>query len=375
MSTRRVLLVSRVFWPNLGGIEKHVQWLGAHLVRRGHTVDVVTLNRSFEDGSTYPPFDRVDGMRVFRVPFAGSTRYPIAPRVVRFVADYDVVHVHAIDFLADWLVATRPWHGRPVVLSTHGGFFHTAFARAAKQIWFHTMTRALFVRVDALVYTSGQDQALFSPITPRGRLIRTGVELEPWVSMTAAPTVGSWITVGRVDRHKGLASLVRTLARVQDLDPRPFQARIIGPEVVPGLVAELTTLRDSLGLAERVVFDGKVSQEALIDAVRTAELGLWPAEYESFGISVVEAMAAGVPPVLQDNAAFRHFHLPGVSELVDYRDAEAAAAAILRARDRGVAARPPVRERACAFGWDQVVGELEAVYDEVVSARSRGRRG
>lgn len=371
MSARRVLLVSRVFWPNLGGIEKHVQWLGAHLVQRGHTVDVVTLNRSFEDGSTYPPFDRIDGMRVFRVPFAGSTRYPIAPRVVRFVADYDVVHVHAIDFLVDWLVATRRWHGRPVVLSTHGGFFHTRFAQSAKKVWFHTMTRALFARVDALVYTSDQDQELFSPLTKRGRLIRTGVELEPWVSLDAAPVAGRWITVGRVDRHKGIAALLRTLAVVRDRDPRPFTARIIGPEVVPGLVAELTAQRDALGLAEHVRFEGKLPQAELVDAVRTAELGLWPAEYESFGISVVEAMAAGVLPVLQDNRAFRHFHLPGTTELVDFGAPDVAAAAILRARDRGMGVRGPVRTRACDFGWDRVVGELERVFDEVVERRGR----
>ena len=81
----RILLVARVFWPNIGGIERHVQWLAEHLVRRGHTCDVVTLNRSFEDGSAYPPYDHLDvpgtpGVHVWRVPFAGSTRYPIAPR-------------------------------------------------------------------------------------------------------------------------------------------------------------------------------------------------------------------------------------------------------------------------------------------------------
>jgi len=338
-------------------------------------VDVVTLDRSFEDGSAYPPYDRLGAINVYRVPFRGSTRYPIAPRVVRFVRGYDVVHVHAIDFLADWLTFTRRWHGRPVVLSTHGGFFHTQFAARAKQVWFQTMTRALLASVDALVYTSDQDQALFERLTARGRLVRTGVEMEPWRSLATEPTPGSWVTVGRVDRHKGIAALLAALAVVRDRDPRPFQARILGPEVVPGLVADLTRQRDSLGLADRVELAGKVAFPTLVEAVRTAELGLWPAEYESFGISVVEAMAAGVVPVLNDIAAFRFFDVPGVSERTRFDAPAEAAAAILRARDRAQdrAARAAVAARASEFSWEAAVEGIEAVYRDVVRQRPRGR--
>lgn len=373
----RVLLASRVYHPNLGGIEKHVQWLGEHLVRRGHQVDVVTLDRAFEDGRALPPFERHGGVRVYRVPFVGSTRYPLAPRVARFVADYDLVHVHAVDFLADWLVFTRRWHGRPVVLSTHGGFFHTRCAAAAKRLWFHTMTRALFASVDALVYTSDQDAELFRRISDRGRLVRTGVETAPWLGLPPAPRHGSWVTVGRVDVHKGLGALLRTLAELRRRDPAPFTARVIGPEVVDGLVARLTEERDSLGLSAHVAFEGRLTDEALREALRTAELGLWPAEYESFGISVVEAMAAGVAPVLNDIAAFRHFDAPGASERVDFADPAAAAAAILRARDRvraaPVATAAAARAVARRFSWEAVVGELEAVYREVVARRPRPR--
>lgn len=371
----RVLLASRVYHPNLGGIEKHVQWLGEHLVRRGHQVDVVTLDRAFEDGRALPPFERHGGVRVYRVPFAGSTRYPIAPRVARFVADYDLVHVHAVDFLADWLVFTRRWHRRPVVLSTHGGFFHTQFAAAAKQLWFQTMTRALFASVDALVYTSDQDEALFRRISGRGRLVRTGVETAPWLALAPQPRPGSWVTVGRVDVHKGIGALLRALALVRERDPS-FHARIIGPEVVDGLVARLTAERDALGLADLVRFEGRLSDEALRAALTEAELGLWPAEYESFGISVVEAMAAGVAPVLNDIAAFRHFDAPGASERVDFADPAAAAAAILRARDRVRAAPAATAAAARAvarrFSWEAVVGEIEGIYREVVERRGRG---
>ncbi len=368
----RVLLVTRVYWPNIGGIERHVQWLAEALVRRGHTADVVTLNRAFEDGRALPAAEELNGVHVTRVPFRGSTRYPIAPSVLRKVADYDVVHVHAVDFLADWLVATRPIHRRPVVLSTHGGFFHTAYAARAKKLWFHTMTRALVRAVDALVYTSDQDAELFGELTDRGVLLRNAVDLAPWQALARAPEPGQFVTLGRVDVHKGLAHLLRTLAALRDADPRPFHAKIVGPEVVEGLVGRLSTERDSLGLTERVSFLGKVTAETMHEAVRTAELGLWPAEYESFGISVVETMGAGLLPVMQDNRAFRYFVDGPTGVLTDYRDPVRAAAAIRQARD--LPDRPvweaATRAKATDYGWDKVIGDIEALYARVVAAKA-----
>lgn len=372
----RILLVTRVFHPNIGGIEKHVQWLGEHLAARGHLVDVVTLDRSFADGSPYPPYEKLGKLNVYRIPFRGTTRYPVAPRVLGFVKRYDVVHVHAVDFLVDWLVLNKPLHKRPVVLSTHGGFFHTDFLMPAKKLWFHTATRLMLRGVDRLLYTSDQDEEVFRAVSDKGRIVRSAVDLRPWLPLRNAPEPGHWVTVGRVDTHKGIAHLLRALAAVRDRDPRPFHAEVLGPEVIPGLIPELTALRDQLGLADRVTFTGAVPFDRLVEGVRTAELGLFPSEYESFGLSVVEAMAAGVVPVLNDIRAFRYFIDPGRNGfIVDYKDADAAARTILEARDLG-ARRPEVaaaaRDKARQYDWSNVVGDLEDIYrDAIAEAHAR----
>jgi alpha-1,3-mannosyltransferase len=376
----RVLLATRVFWPNLGGIERHVQWLAENLTKLGHTADIVTLDRAFEDGRSLPPYDRLvhphgGSSHVWRVPFAGSTRYPIAPRVAQFVRRYDVVHVHAVDFLADWLTLTRRWHRRPVVLSTHGGFFHTDFAPRLKKLWFQTMTRRLVQEVDALIYTSDQDQELFSKLTDRGRLVRTGVALDPWQTLERAPVPGRFVTVGRVDRHKGLSHLLRALAAYAAFN-EPFTAEIVGPEVVTGLLDQLRAEANAVGIGDRVRFHGKVDEHTMHELVRTAELGLWPAEYESFGISVVETMAAGLVPVLNDIRAFRYFHDAGDGArnggLVDFKNA-AAAAEVIRATRRSVNADSSHRAREVAqrYGWEKVVVEVEDVYRTVIADAAR----
>jgi alpha-1,3-mannosyltransferase len=370
----RVALVTRVFWPNVGGIERHVEWLARALHRRGHQVRVVTLDRAFEDGRALPADDVLDGIPVRRIPFRGSTRYPLAPWVLRELGDADVVHVHAVDFLADWLVATKVIHRRPVVLSTHGGFFHTAFASAAKKLWFQSATRAMVAAVDALVCTSDQDAELFGRISGKGVIIRNAVDFSAWEGMIPAPEAGRWINVGRVDVHKGLSNALRTLARVRDLDARPFRFDVFGPEVVPGLGDRLRAEAAGVGLAERFAVHGKVSTEVLHEAVRTAELGLFPAEYESFGLSVVETMGAGLVPVLHDNRAFRYFVDGDTGFLADFLRPEEAARVILRARDLGdERARwsAATRAKALTYGWDGVIPQIEEVYRRVSRGGTR----
>ena len=112
------------------------------------------------------------------------------------------------------------------------------------------------------------------------------------------------------------------------------------------------------------------------ELVRTAELGLWPAEYESFGISVVETMAAGLVPVLNDIRAFRYFHDAGDGArnggLVDFKNA-AAAAEVIRATRRSVNADTSHRAREVAqrYGWEKVVVEVEDIYRTVIADAAR----
>src|SRR5207248_6864212 len=102
-------------------------------------------------------------------PFIGSPRYPLALSAIKFIGDADIVHVHAIDFFFDYLAWTKPLHGRKLVVSTHGGFFHTGYAARAKQLYFNTITRLSLTWYDAVVAVSTPDYERF------GRLRRSGM--------------------------------------------------------------------------------------------------------------------------------------------------------------------------------------------------------
>ena len=184
---------------------------------------------------------------------------------------YDLVHVHGIDFLLDWIVWNRARHGKPVVLSTHGGFFHTDFLQHAKKIWFHTMTRSTFRGVDRVLASSEHDLELFQGISQRCELARNAVDLTRYRTLTNRPVKGRWVCVGRVDVHKGISALMETLAVLRGRGA-DFSMHIIGPFVVDGLRERLESERRSLGLEEHVVFEGRIEFERLFELVETAAL-------------------------------------------------------------------------------------------------------
>ena len=86
----RILQVTRQFYPSTGGVENVVWYLTKHLQASGYEVDVVSLNRLFDQSKIHLPCqEKVDGIKIRRLPYWGSRRYAIAPKVLSLVKSYD----------------------------------------------------------------------------------------------------------------------------------------------------------------------------------------------------------------------------------------------------------------------------------------------
>ena len=158
-----IMHVVRQFHPAVGGLESVVQELALAQVAAGHRVRVITLNRLFKamQAGVLPARDVIGGVEVIRVPFFGSPRYPIAPSAIKFIHDADIVHVHAIDFFFDYLAWSKPLHRKKLVISTHGGFFHTPYAARFKWLYFLTITRMSLAWYNGVAAVSVSDHELF----------------------------------------------------------------------------------------------------------------------------------------------------------------------------------------------------------------------
>jgi len=177
--------------------------------------------------------------------------------------------------------------------------------------------------------------------------------------------------VGRLDAWKGQEVFLRAMARVKDAIP---QARgIVVGEVAaenPGYLDVLLSLRNELGLADRVVFGGfQMDVPAVMSALDI--LVLASTSPEPFGRVLIEAMAAGKPVVATDAGAAREIIEDGVHGLlVPAGEAEAMARAIislLTHRDAALVMGRRGQERARErFDTQQYSANVQSVYRELL---------
>ena len=353
--------IVRQFAPMIGGLEDTVAQLAMHLQELdGITCSVVTLDRAFGDPARrLPPTGEHLGVPIRRIPFHGSSRYPLAPAVLRELHDADLIHVHGIDFFFDFLAATRPLHRRPLVASTHGGFFHTSFASQAKHIWFSSVTRASAVGYRRIFGSSENDATMFRRIAPKRTIaIENGVNIEKWrgsASPTSQPTM---IFIGRFSVNKNIPALIKLIAALG----APWRLILAGQ---PSDLSEqdLRASTIDLGVADRVEIHANLIDLDIRALIGRSSYVASASRYEGFGLSVVEGLSAGLTPLLSPIAPFRRLvERSGRGLVLDF-DAPVASAATVTAWhrdapleiDRNVSA-------AAAFGWTRVATRFADEY-------------
>lgn len=359
----KVVHVVRQFHPSIGGMEEVVLNIARqHRAVTGDDVRVVTLDRLFTaPATTLAKQARYEDLPITRIPYRGSTRYPLAPSVLAALAPADLVHVHGIDFFYDFLALSRPLHGKPMVASTHGGFFHTGYASGLKKLWFNTLTRASAWAYRRIIATSENDGELFSRVVAPARLrvIENGVDVGKYAGQGGTVPGRTLLYFGRWSVNKGLMETLDLLQALAALDPA-WQLIVAGREY-DFSEADLRAAIAARGLGARVQLHASPSQEQLRLLMRRAQFFVCLSRHEGFGIAAVEAMSAGLIPVLSDIPPFaRLLHGSGQGILVD-RDDPAGAAADVERLARAVALDfEPRRNAAMAYveryDWRHVVG-------------------
>jgi phosphatidyl-myo-inositol dimannoside synthase len=380
----------------------YVHDINRHLVRRGHSVTVVT------PGSPSMPLEEeFDGVRVVRFPMelptdltygrVAQSRVTFWGKVARVAvmahyleAQYratlatarrqgaDVVHAH-------WAIPTGPAAvhaarrlGLPSVITMHGG---DVYVNPAQGYDFPTRW---YVR-PALHWTLRHASAL-TAITEDCRqhalragapadtihLVFNGTDLRRFSPAPAGSPVDDRFghhmifACRQLFPRKGIRFLIEAAAQ---LKPRFPDLKV----VVAGdgfERPELVLLAESLGIGPDVTFLGWVPNAELPPYYRSAAVSVIPSLEEGFGIPAAEAMGCETPVVASDAGGLPEVVEDGVTGFVVPRgDARALADAIgallddpNRRRTMGVAGR----ERALRlFDWDHTAEQLERVYDKI----------
>lgn len=365
----RIAIVCPYAWDKPGGVQTHVRGLAAALRRNEHQVGVFApgpLGSSPEPGVTLVG-------RAVPVPANGSvapiTFGPVAAAGIRRALtgfDPDVVHLH--EPLIPSLSLLALWSTRAATVGTFHASADSSMGYRAGKVILDRAIRRLSVRTAV----SDAARALIVRYFPGDvTLTPNGIETEPFVSATPldlgvdGPKV---LFFGRLERRKGLEVLIQAMTRLRG------RATLLvagtGPE-------ERTCTELAEGLQVDAFFLGRVDERDKAGLYRAADVYCAPGlGGESFGIVLLEAMAAGTPVVCSDLPGFRAV-AGAAGRLVPPGDAGALADAIRDVLDDGDEAarmRKMGLGTARAFDWSRLVAGVTSVYERAIednAARAR----
>jgi alpha-1,3-mannosyltransferase len=375
-----IVHVVRQFVPSVGGLEDVVRELSKRQVECGFAVRVITLDRIFRasvasSGTSLCAYETIDGVEVIRIPYWGSQRYPIAPRVLRYIGAADVVHVHGIDFFFDFLALTKPLHRRRLVVSTHGGFFHTRYASTLKSIWFRAVTSMSMRAYAGVAAVSNTDFERFKPVRRAGLCcIENGVNIRKYAEAGSPSPAKSMICVGRLSTNKRLDRLIAWVKEVRQLDP-DWSLTIVG-RAWDQSASDIREAVARFGQEHAISVLDTPTDEQIRAAMGRSSIFVSASEYEGFGIAAVEGLSAGLYPVLSDIGAFRSLvSATGVGKLVDFHDVAPAAHAFVEAWDNVSPNYRNIRQ-ACieasrAYDWGAVSDRYLRLYKSVLGHSTR----
>jgi phosphatidyl-myo-inositol alpha-mannosyltransferase len=357
-----------------GGVQSHVLQLADVMHARGH--DVSVLAPASPEAHISLPDYVVSGGKAVPIPYNGSVaRLRFGPathrKVKRWLSEgnFDVLHLHEPNAPSLSMLALNIAEG-PIVAT-----FHTSTTKSLTLSVFEPILRPMHEKIVGRIAVSDlarrwQMEALGSDAVE----IPNGVDVGAFASaplLEGYPRPGkSVLFLGRYgEPRKGMAVLLAALPAVAE--------RFSDVEVLIVGRGDEDELRDDAGkLAKHLRFLGQVDDAQKASAMRSADVYCAPhIGGESFGIVLVEAMAAGTAVVASDLDAFRRVLVDGkVGRLVPVDDAAALATGLIEmleddaTRERYVDAASEAVRR---YDWSVVERQIMRVYETVAGAGAK----
>jgi phosphatidylinositol alpha-mannosyltransferase len=365
----KIGLVSPYVYPLPGGVTQHVHYLYENLRKRGHTVRILTSSHGLQRTSEG---DVIRLGKGFSMPANGSMgTVTLSPRYVSQVQDllererFDVLHFHEpfVPFLS--LVILRQSQ------SVNIGTFHAYGGFSPAYEFGSRAMRSYAERLHGRIAVSAAARHFIDRYFPGDyKVIPNGVDLDRFAR---AVPLSRWqdgtqnvLFVGRFEPRKGVLDMLKAHRILRRLGSESRLLLVGGGPQEREARRYVATRR--LGGVE---FLGRVSDAERDQLFKTADVYASPATgRESFGIVLLEAMAAGVPIVASDIHGYKGVvRRDREALLVPPREPKELAAAIRRLlTDRELAAQMSANglRRAEEFSWPRVTAKVDDYYGFVI---------
>lgn len=351
--------------PQAGGAEIHLHEIFGRLAARGHEVSLLCGG-----WPGCPPRAQLDGIEVVRVGTRTTFRL-LARRGYRQHfrgRPFDVI----VEDINKMPLHTPRWSRTPVVAVVPHLFGSTAFeelpAPLASVVWLSERVIPWLYRdvpFEAISESTAEDLIARGIDPSHVRVIYCGIDLERYTPLPGSRSPSPLFAyLGRLKKYKRVDIVLQAFAAA---DIPGARLEIAG---AGDYRPTLERLADALGLAGRVSFLGRVSEEEKVALLRRAWALVFTSPKEGWGITNLEAAACGTPVLASDSPGIRESVLHEESGyLVPHGDVPA-----LARRMRELAGAPEQVERlgaqarafAARFTWDRAAAQTEQHLHEVV---------
>ena len=372
----RVALVGDEYYPDIGGAARYAFELSLQLVKLGIEAVVITHAHSGQ-----PEEEEIAGIRIKRVKglVLNNPHRAVSPllfrRCYKYILDgkFDVVHgLDVYSSMAQMVIPFAHIHRIPCVLTCH------TVMDSAFLIFLQHLMGLAFIRADRLIAVS-RATARFSHLLgfPEERItvVPNGVDLSCFTGEIDAFVMREELGIGdeplavtasRLIKRKNPDLLISAFARVLKVVP---DAKL----VIAGSGREEDNLSrqiKGLNITNSVFMVGGLPKEKVAQLMAAADVFVLPSKMESFGLSLLEASAAGVPVVCSNAGGIPEVFQDGFNALLypPGDDNAMAKAIICLIQDRELAKTISANavETASRFTWEMAAERTLRVYEEVL---------
>jgi phosphatidyl-myo-inositol alpha-mannosyltransferase len=359
----RIAMVCPYAWDRVGGVQSHVRALSSALRARGH--EVAILAPYLSEDAAQAGDNLLPVGRAFGIPANGSVAPlafgPVAAADVRSaLKEFDPAVVHLHEPLIPSISLFALLNSEAPAVGTFHAAAESSFGYQASRPWLRRTIKRLTMRTVVSEAARLLVERYFPgeyALTPNGVDVERFGRAEP-IDLGPGRKI---LFLSRLEERKGLDVLIRAVAALRDTGATLVVAGD-GPER-----RYCQSLARRLGVRTRWL--GLVEESMKARLYRSCDVYCAPAlGGESFGIVLLEAMAAGAPVVCSNLDGFRAV-ARGAALLVRPGDAGILATglrSVLASPDKAMLMSEASRRVAARYDWAELAGGVESVYESAV---------
>ena len=325
-SNMKILQVIPSYWPatQFGGTVFSSHNLNKVLVGKGIDLTVYTTNVGLEGKVAVDSETIVDGVKVryfgfskffeFLGPTGWQFSIPMRKALEKNIKDFDLVYILSI---WNYPVVVVPYicrrFDKPYIVSPRGMLYLETYGRkiVKKWLYYEFFAKKNIKKATAMHYTSDDEMKRCHnrlKLKNKAIVVPNGIDLSEFENLPGKDELRLKYPIlknkkvilflGRIAQKKGLDILVKAF-NLLSRERKDLHLVIAGGDGA-GYRRKVTNLIEKLGLQDKVTFTGVLSGREKLQAYTGSDIFALASHSENFGMSVIEAMACGLPVVISD---------------------------------------------------------------------------